>query len=291
MPETAAKAPTLWLPKRTRAMTVRAKASIGLIGPSGSGKSHGARQLAMDPEYAGKVLVAMSEDATSTYGEDILSSGALHIAQIRDAEDAKDLLKEIVEAEKAGKSEFKVIYFDSMSGTGDHEMFRLERNPELWISDEGKKNAYAKFGKFGLIFKELQVLARDYVRADVILTATTTFPKPGVPPELCIDGRMVPENFTRLTNVTLYLDAKQMRIWSAGEEPSKDQVEQIKSLKDQSHIEIGRDENGKVDGSYIVRHVTSKYTGEVAAKGHRSLFLRERADIPMILRKIHGETK
>src|SRR5688572_14008671 len=111
----------VWLPTSTRATAafVRAvKAFIVIMGPSGAGKSHLVRQLALLPEYKGRVVVLMSEDATSTYGDDLITSGAIHIIRVTNFKEAEDRVNEFVAARLGPDEVMPVIFYDSLSGTG-----------------------------------------------------------------------------------------------------------------------------------------------------------------------------
>jgi len=260
----------LWLPSGAQKIgsSRSTKVLLGVLGPSGVGKSHLLRQLALDPDYAGRVAILMAEDATATYGSD----ADLYVVPIRTVMDLGAKVKELVDATREGKLQLKAVGVDSASGIGDYTMQYMRAHPQY--TDKGKVNDYAPYAWLGTGIIEGLIWLRDHVGCDVIVMATTTRP-PKV--ELCIDGQMTPKNFTRLTSVCLFMTSEESR-YTVGET----------TVLPAAHRTIGVNEKGRPDGSFLDRFFTTQDTGEVPAKGHRNLALRERAILPDVLRKIHG---
>ena len=101
-------------------------------------------------------------------------------------------------------------------------------------------------------------------------------------PEIAVEGKLAPRNLTRLSSVTLYMkaEAKQFK----GDDWPDDKIEALGA----AHRTIGRRADGSPDGNVVSRVFITQDTGEIMAKGHHSLTLYEPANLPVILRKIHG---
>jgi hypothetical protein len=104
----------------------------------------------------------------------------------------------------------------------------------------------------------------------------------GGAPELAVPGKMIPKNFTRLTSTCLH-----MRAIMGTFDPMKG-IPAPAPHREVAFNEAGAPiiENGA--GIVINRYFYTRDAGEVMAKGHPNLAVRERAVLPEILRRIHG---
>ena len=177
------------------------------------------------------------------------------------------------------------VFFDSMSGAGDREMIETHNNPKRFQTKGGDENKFAGYWHLGMVAKQIEILCRDHLGIDAMILATTTPRKPGVVPQLCIDGNMVPENFTRLTNYTMYLEPRTRRFG-----PYETKEAALAAVTPASHRSFGavQNEDGKWLAVVTDRYFTTVSTGEVEAKASSALELEEKADLPTILRKLHG---
>lgn len=122
------------------------------------------------------------------------------------------------------------------------------------------------------------VRLRDGVPCDVVALVTTFESAFSPIPELALPGKVIPKNLTRLTNVTLYMKAERVTF-----DPNAPP-----NVVEAAHRTIGRDEQGRLTGEVVNRFFYTMNTGEIQAKGHHNLALRERAVLPDVLRKLHG---
>lgn len=254
----------LFFPEGTASVgkQVRANALIAVLGRSGVGKSHLIRQLLLDPEYGpDEVLVLMAEDSTSTYNVE-----GTRVRRVSDLHSLDQAVQQIIKRPKGTRLP-KVIAVDSLSGAMDYQRRFYKANPLL--TDKGAVDVRAQFGDMGYMGMDSLINLRDSVESDV-LVLVTTHEQSGSLPEFAIEGKLLPKNFVRLTNVTLHLRT----------EKGSFNPEQTKVLA-RPWRTIG-------DGFYIDRAFFTQDTGEVQAKGHHNLRVKEAAYLPDILRKIHG---
>lgn len=276
----------IWRPEQTRTVgpEQKKKASIVVYSRSGGGKTHLAYQLLRDPDFGpDEVLILMREDGTSTYGE-----GA-NIIPVENLFDAKQRVSELAAAIKDGKRLPRVLFLDSLSGLIDgYQAYRRDEPLEEWSEKRQAiiQNKQAEFGELGRLTMELMIALRDDLPGVDVITAMTTWsPGPGIPPELAVEGKMVPKHLTRLTNHALYLvpEAKLYPRSVIESELKAGSLYQPHRIVDE--IRSGDDSDVMV----ISRFFYTQDTGEVLAKGHRNLRLKEKANLPDVLRKIHAD--
>lgn len=249
---------------------------LGVIGRSGAGKSHLVYQLAHDPDYGpDEVLVLMSEDATSTY------DAPVHVINVASFEDVRQATNEVAKLAAQGKRVPRVIVYDSPSGTGDDEMEQYALNPII-AKSSGNRDKLAEFGEFGENFKSMMRHFHRRSPVDVVVLVTC-YEEEGKLPELRLPGKVAVRNFTALTSSTLHLRAVRGDF-----DPAKRIPEEA------PHREIARYENGNLIlengmGIIVQRYFWTRDAGEICAKGHHNLAVRERAILPDVLRKIHGQ--
>jgi len=278
-------APDIWYPENSQVIGTDTQEHLlmNIIGVSGVGKSHLINQCvrAFGTE---EVYVMMAENAKTTY-----DAPGLHIDEIRGIWDARQRVEALARASDAGKRLPKLVFLDSLSGMLDYQRQGYEDKP-LTTADGGRDKR-AEYGEMGNGTIDLYINARDRIKADVIFLVTTHEGTFNAAPEIAVEGRMVPKNMTRLSNVTLYMKAEEIKLITLFGEDWP--VEMAKRIEDKSafapHRTVGFDDSGKPDGSMINRFFITQDTGQVMAKGHHKLNLREKADLPAVLRKIHGE--
>lgn len=242
--------------------TILEHASIIIYGRSGVGKSNLGRQLVMDAGFGPQsVYFLMAEDNTALYGK-----GA-RVQRVKVLSDVNYQIDALVAAHRAGKRLPKVVFFDSISGLMDY------------ARQEGRKttDVRAAFGDMGYGVIDVMIRLRDEVPVDTVSIVTTYEHDPNLPPELSVEGRLVPKNLTRLSNIALYMKAHQVEY-----DPK------ATSVQPAAHRTIVVDDSGQAVGRVINRYFYTQDAGEIMAKGHHTLAFRERAILPTILRKIHG---
>jgi len=258
----------LWLPPNAANIAAGdINVALGIMGPAGAGKSFLIRQLALRwlkrwPQR--RILVLASENPSATIGSglsNVFSVMAPSLGQVTAEVDR------MVEARKAGFKVPDIVFWDSASGSCDREREKLRGGRE----GEDTRSGYFDLGAgvMGIMIK-----ARDELKTDWVTLCTTT--QDGR--ELCIDGKMAPRSFTRLTTVCFMLMPETIRYDTAAQTASE-----------QPHRSIGVNEKGQPVGMLVDRVFTTMNTGEFAGKGHFSLGIREKAILADVLAKIHGE--
>jgi hypothetical protein len=244
---------------------LKANSLIGVLGRGGSGKSHLAQQLLLDPLFGpDEVLILMAEDSTTSY----MVEGAW-IKRLKRLADLDVVTAELIDAHQKGLRLPKVIFVDSISGIMDYERRGFNVTPVL---AGGSRDKRAEFGLMGYGGMDALINLRDAINADVVVTATT-YETGGSLPEFAVEGKLLPKNFVRLTNLCLHLLTE-----SGSFDP--------KSQKVKAHPWRVIDEDA---GIYIDRRLNTQDSGEVLGKGHSALRIREWAYLPDIIRLIHGE--
>jgi hypothetical protein len=263
-------------PNAARVVTSQLKKIVlGVIGRSGVGKSHLVYQLARDADYGpDEVLVVMSEDATSTYDSPV------HVVHVESIAHILATVDELARLAAQGKRIPKVLVWDSPSGTGDDEMEAFEVNPNL--TKKGERDKLSEYGDFGKAMTAVMRRFHKRCPCDVIVLMTSHEGDVGRAPELAVPGKMTPKNFTRLTSSCLHMCAIKGTFDPAQGIPPP-----------APHRTIAFDERGKPIlenglGIIIQRYMYTQDAGEVMAKGHHALAVRERAVLPEILKKIHN---
>jgi hypothetical protein len=251
-----------------------------LAGGSGVGKSHTARQLALDSRFGpNELAVIMAEDATATYGSVLPGR---NIFPVKTVATAQAVLDQFIKAAKSGKRVPKVLMVDSLSGVVDYQMQEYNRNP-MTSEKTGNRDKYAEFGDLGEQIRDFALACRDDAPMDVIWLITTMRPG-GQAPEYCVAGKVIPANLTRWTSFTLYMEAKEERV-------SPEEILKLGPKAEAPHRTIARDDKGAPTGVIINRYFLTMNNGEVQAKGHRNLGVIEKAYLPDVLCKIKGEQK
>ena len=273
--------PPVWMPKGTQRLGVDAHltALINIIGKSGVGKSHLVQQLIDAADYGpDEVLVLMAEDATSTYNRE-----GINIKPVSSISSLKAVVKELVAASREKQRLPKAIFWDSMSGTMDYQRRWYDDHPGTFVTNSGARDRRAEFGDMGYGAMDCLLDLRDKVATDVIVAITSHEGREFAAPEIAVEGKLTPRNLTRLSSVTLYMKAETKK-FSADDWPP----ERINKELVAPHRTISRLPDGTPDGTVLSRVFITQDTGEIMAKGHHSLQLREPAYLPAVLRKIHG---
>ena len=258
---------------------------IVISGDSGVGKTHLIRQCLLDPEWGPeRVLVFYAENPMATIGED---TGAKHFRRVKTMEGFVAEIESLV-AQKASGAEFPwtLMFLDSLTGLADYQFMSYEDDPNRFVSWNEKRgemvaNTFAKFGDFGFKTCRACIRARDELGVDFVISATTY----GRPPIYTLPGNIVPQNLNRWSSFCAYMEAQ------LGDVPGAVLAEiEGGRLKPGAHQSLSLDENGRPDGKIVSRYFTTMNTGEVLAKGHRNLGMREKAILPNLLRKIHSSS-
>lgn len=255
--------------------TVLRKAHIVIMGPSGVGKSFLLRQLAIWLQERGRLedlLVGMAEDSTATYAE------GTHIIRVKSIQAMRGIIQGACDASARGMIVPSVVAEDSISGIGDFEWQGVRQNPP--VNKAGVPDMLEAYNRLGYDGIDLLKSNRDLAPCTVVAMVTTTPPEKGFP-EICFPGKLVPSNFTRLSTATFFMKA---------ERDSRD-PETIKGIlaggaKPGPHQSVGIGEDGQPDGMLISRYFYSMSAGEVEAKSHFSLRMKEPAYLPNVLIKM-----
>lgn len=264
------------------------KALINIVGTSGVGKSHLGRQLILDPDYGpDEVLFLMHEDATATYGPE-----AKHVRKVTTFDSALQVMEELAIASKQGRRLPKVLFYDSLTGATDYFQSDKEENPNLVaervdgkLTGEMVRDKRSEYGDMGRAAQRCYLLLRDRINMDVVVLITSYEDRTSPIPEIACEGRVIPKNITRWSSCTLYMKAVE------GKDDPAAVAEFIRTEGLTPNRTYGRGPTGELDGTFISRFFVTQNTGEITAKGHRNLNIKERAILPDVLRKIHGVTK
>lgn len=277
----------VWLPPgTTQALQATIRGLIAVYGRAGVGKSHLLRQLTHDTALnshiprrwtydENDVMVWMAENSTATYGKP-----SPHIKRVRTIDELYQSVAATVEAGKAGHPMPKVGAVDSISGICDYQM-QMYKGDEPFKGRSGGRDKLAEYADLGEGIIDLMLLLRDWMPFDMVVMVTTWEPGGGLMPELAVPGKVIPRNLTRLTSSAFYMVGEAS---NAG----ADAVNALGASAEQPHRTVGKKDDGTPDGNLINRYFLTQDAGEVFAKGHHNLTLRERAILPDVLRKIHG---
>jgi hypothetical protein len=272
---------SVYFPKGTQKVgtDIAMRAQVVIYGPSGSGKTHLGRQLLLAPDFGPEeVLFLVREDVTSIYGADA------HTIMVDKMDDAKGVVQDLLAAADCGERLPKVLFTDSVSGLchGTQAHYR-EKPIEEWNEKRQMlvRNKFAEFGELGTQTIDFMLLAGKLPMLKIML-CTTWEPKNG-PPELAVEGQMVPKFLTQMATAALYIKQSALFVPRANAEEAKK-----KGTLEQSHriVVPWTDQDEQV--TIIDRHLYSQAAGEVITKGHHSLAVKEKADLPAILRKMVG---
>lgn len=279
----------VWFPPTSKIVGVNKarKSCVAIIGPSGSGKSHTGRQLLLHPDYGmDEVLFITSEDASTTYGTNF------HERSARTFGEATAILEELIDAAHGEEKLPKVVFIDSFSGLTDYELQYFIDNPKM--SKQNNRDKIAEFGLLGEAGTKFMLTLRNELPTDSVVLVTSHEGAFAPQPELALQGKVLPKNFMRWTDVCLHLHAESAVV-DPGRLREKDQIVYYQDDSGKweavsgAHVEFGRDHNGEFDGNFIQRFFYTRGDGKVQAKGHHNLFMKEPANLPMVLKKIHGE--
>lgn len=264
----------VWVPARTQVIGVnrQRKLMIGIIGASGSGKSHLGRQLLLDPAYGPEeVLFLMAEESTATYGMD-----GIKVRALAGFADASAVIDELVEAARSEERLPKIIFVDSFSSLSARDHLGFEDSPVL--SKQGNRDPLAEYGALGKAGLKWLMKARNECPIDIVVTVRSFEGIFAPQPELAVQGKVLPKEFVGNTDVCLHLKS----------EGSSFDVEQYPNPPEATHRRYGRDQGGKLDGTLVNRYFYTQTSGEVQAKGHHALANKEPADLPRVIAKIRG---
>lgn len=297
LPPPVPEAPMIYIPKNATAAGApdrRRKVAINLIGRSGCGKSHCAVfQPCIDPGYGpNEVLVAMGEDSTASYGEVMPI-----IENVNNFADVRALVKELAQAAAKGKRVPKLFVLDDLSILSQKERQYYDENPIT--SESGNRDTRTEFRTKGYnLIDTLMAIRTDLPMDSMTLIRAHEGPF-NAAPEIALEGNIAPKNLTGMSSVTLYMKA---------EAPKFDAVSFVDAFKRgvlfQPHRTVAASEAEiktalalaerakepvSIDTTVINRFFVTMNTGEIEAKGHHALRLKEKAYLPAILRAIHRE--
>jgi hypothetical protein len=252
-------------------------------GDSGAGKSHTGSQLLAAPDFGpDEVQFIASEDVTSIYGE-----GA-RVVQVDRFDTAVEQVRLMLAAKQKGARMPKVTFIDSISGLAHGTQAYYREHPITVFNEktnEYVRNKFAEFGEVGTGMLDLMLLLAQLPGIKVALCTTFTDPvKAGAVPELAVEGKMIPKFLTQLSTCALFLKEETNVV-------ARQDVEAAAAsgtlLAPHRIVPTYKPTDPVV--KIIERYFYSQGGGEVKAKGHRNLAVRERADLPAIIRKIMGK--
>lgn len=278
----------VWFPKTVKVVgtDVPIRNVIIVCGASGSGKTHLGHQLMQDPDYGPEeVYFLMKEDGTSTYGLEA------RFDTVNTFQDATDRIAVMLEAAKQGHRLPKILFMDSISGLADGTQEYYYHKPIESFSENKNmmvRDKRAEFGELGAQFLQMMRKAGNPDLPMTVIANMTTYKDPkklGSKPELAVEGNMVPKHLSRVSTVTLFLQPEARVLTVA-------QVNEFAKAGTlvAPHRFIGEyDPKGdpEAEVTIINRFFYTQDTGEVLAKGHRNLKLKEPANLPDILRRIN----
>jgi hypothetical protein len=271
----------------------RAKVALNIIGRSGCGKSHTIFQCASDPQYGpDEILVAMAENSTASYGpvmpaiEDVGSFG-----------DVRALVADLVTAHRKGKRLPKLLFLDDLSILSQKERRYYDENPIT--SEGGNRDTRTEFRLkgYGLI-DALMDIRTDLPIDSVIFIRAHEGPW-NAAPEIALEGNIAPKNLTGMSSTTLYMKSESPKtdpatfldVFKRGLlfQPHRTLSMTAEEIEAALKYAAKSGEPPQLDTMMINRFFVTMNTGEIEAKGHHALRLKEKAYLPGILRKIHHE--
>ena len=268
----SAEKPISW-PEGTQVLgeTALKRAHIVAIGRSGVGKSF---QVKLLTERFGvdSVLVVAAEDSSATY------ELGTRIKRVKRLSDVAGLFKNMEKAALVGARVAPIVVVDSWSGIGDFEWEYYREKPIL-SERTGNPDTLAAYQKLGYEGISALKAARELCPVTVISFFTSAESGPGVPPTICFPGKLMNDSIGRLSTVAFYMKAEQLKA-----KPADVQAKFADGVP--KNISLGRDEDGDLDGTVVARYFYTMDTGEVQAKGHWALNIKERAILPDVLVKM-----
>jgi hypothetical protein len=262
---------------------------MNIIGTSGVGKSFLVSQALEDADYGpDEVAVIMHEDGTEAYGP-LMKLANLYPVTTPDK--AEEELDRLIAGAKRGFRLPKLLFYDSLTGMTDYFQSDKEDNPNMTMArdKEGKptgewvRDKRSEYGDMGRWAQKIYLKLRDQIPMDVIVLITSFEGVFNAIPEIACEGKVIPKNITRWSSCTLYMKAV------PGKAPPEEIAAEV-AAGVPKHRSYGQATDGSFDGTFISRYFTTQNTGEIMAKGHRNLYLTERAILPDVLRKIRGGT-
>lgn len=258
-------------------------ALLAIYGPGGSGKSHLLKQMLAAEGYGpDECFFIVSEDVTSIYGP-----GARY-AVVDDYKGAVEIAKDLLTQARAGRRLPKLIGVDSASGLALGTQAYYREHPVMVYNEKTREyvpNKFEGFAQVGNGFLDLMLLLQKIPGTKVVLCTTFENPtKPGAPPEFAVEGNMIPKFFVQMTTAALYLRKVAFEV---GREEAEKANEAGTLLQPHRIVVPWKPEQATVQ--IIDRFLHSEGGGEVICKGHHALGVKEKANLPEIVRKIVGK--
>lgn len=279
-----------WRPEDalTLGLNVADTVTIGIIGAGGAGKSHLGHQLLTHPDYGPEeVFFLMAEKSLTSYGV-----SGLHGVWAHSFASAQSRIEQFINAARGGKTLPKVMFVDSLSDIAAFEMQGFADDPILG-EKSGKRDKISEYGALGERGDRFMLWARNKLPMDVIMVMRTSEGAFVDKPELAIAGKVIAKNFVGRTDVCLHLKQQQVQVEASmlkevnGEVWYKDGANPSVRI-DAPNVKFNRNEKGELDGLMVRRMFYAVNSGEVQAKEHKALQMIEPANLPAVLRKIHG---
>ncbi len=273
-----------WLPPGTRKVEWTGRAGLLIIeGPSGVGKTWLMNQLAQDPEIVEEGILYMpSESLGQSLTKETVDK--LLVKEVEGVETVKAVAREMKAAALDGAKVPGYGIWDSVTGSMLKTAAYYRDHPVMTVDKKTKEESHdrwAEFAKIGWPTIDALTALRDVPGMLAIAFVTShEGSKWATLPEVAAPGDIVPKHLTQTSSLCLYMRAEKVSY-----DPGATKV------ADKPHRTIGYDEKGNPTGEVVDRYFTTINTGEVSAKGHSALALKERAILPDVIRKIRGTFK
>lgn len=273
----------VWFPPNAATLVPGDETVLMIVtGESGVGKSHLALQLLRDPDYGpDRVGIIMSEKSLASYD----TPGARY-NKISDLASADDVIAAYKRAFTLGKKLPAVLFYDSLSASCDAQMLKYAADSPF-TGASGKRDKLAEYGDLAQEALEKLSNLRNELPCDIVVIVRTRERGGRLAPELALPGKVIPDNLTGWSDVTFYMKAEYKKF----SDEERTTVEAKLASFRLPHRTFGTDETGKWDSTMIQRFFYTQNTGEVLAKGHHNLMMKERAILPDVLRAIHGKAR
>ena len=276
--------PKFWVPQGTKQGMWTGRAGLLIIeGPSGVGKTFLINQIAADAEMVEEgVLYLVSESIGLSLTKQTVEK--LLVKEVEGVDSVKTLAREMKKEATGGAKMPGYVFWDSVTGSMLKTAAHYRDNPKMSIDKKTKEESHDRWAEFALIgWPTIDALTalRDVPGALAIAFVTShEGSKWATLPEVAAPGDIVPKHLTQTSSLCLY-----MRSEKGGYEPGTQKIAMA------PHRTVGVDEKGNPTGEYVDRYFTTINTGEVSAKGHSNLAMKERAILPDVIRKIRGMYK
>jgi hypothetical protein len=290
--------PEIYIGGAKRGARKHSKAALNIIGRSGCGKSHCAvTQFINDPAYGpNEVLIAMAENSTSSYGDDAMVS-KLAIEDVESPEDVSALINDLTNAFKKGKRIPKLFVLDDLSILSQKMRRYFDQNP-LTGADGVSRDTRSEFRVKGYSLIDVLMDIRTVLPIDSVTLIRSHEGAFNAAPEIALEGNIAPKNLTGMSSITLYMKAEAPKFTPAQVidayqkkvlfQPHRTVAATEEEIQAAMAVAKGGGEPN-FDTTIISRFFVTMNTGEIEAKGHHALRLKEKAYLPGVLRKIHGE--